>query len=63
MLYMDNEYLRELIWRWSNHYKMLKIISNSNISKDQFDIWKNQIDNCFIEKIIDEIKKELNSHL
>ena len=44
---MDNEYLRELIWRWSNHYKMLKIISNSNISKDQFDIWKNQIDNCF----------------
>jgi hypothetical protein len=61
---MNNEYIEELIWRWQNHYKMLQIIKNSNIQKDQFEIWKNQIDNCFIEKIRTEIENTSNkSHL
>lgn len=47
----DFEILEEMIWRWKNHYKMLKIISQSNIAKDQVELWKNQIDSCFIEKI------------
>ena len=49
----DFEILEEMIWRWKNHYKMLSIIINSgsDISKDQFDIWRNQIDSCFAEKI------------
>ena len=45
------EKLDEYIWRWKNHYKMLDIISKTNIDKDQMNIWKNQIDDCFREKI------------
>jgi hypothetical protein len=47
----DFEVLEELIWRWKNHYKMLEVISQSNITKDQVDLWKNQIDLCFSGKI------------
>ena len=47
----DFEDIEEFIWRWKNHYSMINIISKSNINKDQVDLWKNQIDSCFIGKI------------
>lgn len=43
--------LEEYIWRWNNHYKMLEKIKETNIDKEQLTIWKNQIDQCFREKI------------
>ena len=45
------EKLEEYVWRWKNHYKMMSIIEKTNIDKDQLTIWKNQIDECFREKI------------
>ena len=52
---LNIEKLDEYIWRWKNHYKMLDIIDKSNIDKDQIKIWKNQIDNCFRDKIKSKI--------
>lgn len=52
--YMNNEKLdslEELIWRWKNHYKMLNDIHKSNMDKTKLEKWKNQIDQCFNEKI------------
>ncbi len=51
MLDLELEKLEEYIWRWNNHYKMLKEIEKTNIDKEQVTIWKNQIDQCFREKI------------
>jgi len=51
---MNNEKLNsleELIWRWKNHYKMLDDIHKSNMDKTKLEKWKNQIDQCFNEKI------------
>ena len=45
------EKLEEYIWRWKNHYKMLFVLENTDLDKDQLKIWKNQIDQCFREKI------------
>ena len=43
--------LEEYVWRWKNHYKMLETIEKTNIDKAQLKIWKNQIDECFRNKI------------
>ena len=51
MLDLELEKLEEYIWRWNNHYKMLNEIEKTNIDKAQLTIWKNQIDQCFREKI------------
>ena len=55
--FFEDEELEELLWRWKNHYKMLKVISESNIDKQQSEIWRNQIDSCFIEKIKIKLSK------
>ena len=43
--------LEEFVWRWKKHYKMLNDIQKTNIDEKKIKIWKNQIDNCFYEKI------------
>ena len=48
---LNIEKLEEYIWRWKNHYKMLETISKTDMDPDQLKIWKNQIDECFREKI------------
>ena len=51
---MDNsklDDLEEFVWRWKNHYKMLNDIQKTNIDEKKIKIWKNQIDNCFYEKL------------
>ena len=45
------EKLEEYVWRWKNHYKMLNTLEKTNLDKEQLKIWKNQIDECFREKI------------
>ena len=50
----NNEFddINEYIYRWKKHYKMLNDISNnSNFNKKIIDIWRNNIDNHFFEKI------------
>ena len=48
---IELEKLKEYIWRWDNHYKILEKIKKTNIDKEQLTLWKNQIDLCFKEKI------------
>ena len=48
---LNIEKLEEYVWRRKNHYKMLDVISKTDIDEDQLKIWKNQIDECFREKI------------
>ena len=35
---IELEKLEEYIWRWNNHYKMLKEIEKTNMDKDQIKI-------------------------
>ncbi len=51
MINLNVDKLEEYIWRWKNHYKMLETIGKSNIDKEQLTLWKNQIDECFRNKI------------
>ncbi len=48
---IELEKLEEYIWRWNNHYKMLEKIKQTNIDKEQLTMWKNQINQCFRDKI------------
>ena len=45
------ENLREWVWRWQNHYKMLDQLNEPNTDKKLIEQWRNQIDDCFREKI------------
>ena len=45
------EKLEEYVWRWNNHYKMLETLKQTNIDPQQLTLWKNQIDECFRNKI------------
>lgn len=43
--------LEEYVWRWKNHYKMLETLKQAQIDDQQLKLWKNQIDECFRNKI------------
>lgn len=45
------ENLREWVWRWQNHYKMLDQLNETNTDKKLIEQWRTQIDDCFREKI------------
>lgn len=45
------EEIKELLARWERHKNFLKIIKDSNINRDIYIEWEEQIDNTFRNKI------------
>ena len=47
----EYEELYDYVERWRRHYKMLEKISESNLDKKYIELWRNNIDKYFSNKI------------